>query len=540
MTFRPAALCDLLVVLTLACTATAPQHAAHPVGKPPTKQAPAAPTPPTAVSIREDVDPLLEKARAAVADGDEEEYRDCEVAVAEVMAQHRDLYGMSPEFTAYVSEVFAELTSLDQDLADGDENATALPSELAPVPQERVAEMQERASQLRFDLPVVVNQEVASLVDYYIGRGREWFIRASERGARYLPTIREELQRAGLPLDLAYLPMVESGFNARARSRARAQGLWQFVAGTGRLYDLHSDGLVDERNDPEKATRAAVRHLADLHGMFGDWELALAAYNSGAGRVLHAQKRAKGAKDFWSIRRALPKETRNYVPGLWAALVVAKNPTLYGLPVFEDCVPCSGRIPIDGALDLQVLAERAQLDIAVLADLNPALAHSITPRGSYQLAVPCGEEQRLSAIVAGIPESERIKRFLHVVRKGDTPSSIARLYGSSVDAIMAANGLKSPRSLRIGQTLTVPRTPTRQGERTHTATKPPTKAPAVSAQAAPTATPARQKGKRYVVRQGDTLSSIARRFGTSATELQRLNSISDSRINPGDVLQLAP
>jgi membrane-bound lytic murein transglycosylase D len=262
--------------------------------------------------------------------------------------------------------------------------------------------------------------------------------------------------------------------------------------------------------------------------MFGSWELALAAYNCGPGNVQRALRRNKGNTDFWTLRRYLRRETRNYVPALWAVVVVTKNPAAYGLPPIEEHPPCLARVPVKGALDLDVLAQRAGLDAGDLADLNPALKMRLTPaNGSYQLAVPCGLQSDVAEVIAGIPPSERVRRFLHVIQKGDTPGAIARRYGSSVDAIMAANGLRNPRALRIGQTLIVPRGGVVASERRTVASSSPRRPHAHTAT------------RKYVVRRGDTLYGIAHRFGTSTGELQKRNNLADDTIRPGDVILLS-
>ena len=198
-----------------------------------------------------------------------------------------------------------------------------------------------------------------------------------------------------------------------------------------------------------------------------------------------------------------------------------------GLPKFEEKPVCLGRVPVEGALDIEVLAERAGFDTEELATLNPALTRRLTPtNATYQLAVPCGREAQTAQVIAAIPESERVRRFLHVVKKGDTPGSIARRYGSTPDAILVANGLKNSRSLRIGQTLIVPRGPAQPSERRRTGT---VRGGPKGQAAAP---------ERYVVRPGDTLFKIARRFGTSTEELQKRNNLPDTTIRPGDVLLL--
>jgi len=476
---------------------------------------------------REEIDGLLGAAQDNLDQASLPEAEACEVAALAALGRWGEQLGDNPEFTFYAGAVLDELDVLEaqrQPVTPGLEP----PPEPQPVGAERVAEAVAAAQAERFDLPVVVNPEVASLIDYYTGPRREWLTAALGRAGRWLPMIRAELGKAGLPLDLAWLPLVESAFHTQARSRARAQGMWQFMAGTARLYDLHVDGVVDERNDPYLATPAAVAHLGDLHAAFGDWELALAAYNSGAGRVQRALKRGKGATDFWSLRRHLPRETRNYVPGLWALLVVAKNPTAYGLPAVQETTECRATVPVDGALDLEVLAEKAEVDRERLAELNPALLRGITPvKGSYDLAVPCGTEQRVTTALAAIPPDQRVRKIFHTVKRGDTLGAIARRYGTSVDTISAANNIRNPRALRIGQTLVIPRYP---GSGRSAPVRTASTAP-VRGSSDPVARP-----DRYVVRSGDTLYDIARRYGVSLDELKRRNGLSGSLIKPGDVL----
>lgn len=531
---RQAALLAALVLCLSACRSSVVPSAV-PSGKP----VPVAEPDPTA-PLREEIDALLLAAREAQERGDLGEAADCHLAALErLFLAQKELAG-TPDLEDMLADLLEELETY-WDTGEEAPGEVEIP-EPGPVPPEAVSAARDRAMREHFDLPVVVNPEVTSLIEYYTGPYRERFTLALERAARYLPFIREELQRAGLPLDLAYLPMVESAFNPRARSRARAQGLWQFMAGTGRLYGLRANSLVDERNDPYLATVAAVRHLGDLHAAFGDWELALAAYNSGPGRVTRALRRGKGVTDFWGLRRYLPRETRNYVPALWAALIVAKSPEEYGFPRFEERPDCLGRVPVEGALDLEVLAERSGIALEQLAELNPALVHRLTPaEGSYQLAVPCGQEEAVAAAVAAIPPNERVRQFMHVVGKGDTPSSIARRYGSTAEAILAANRLRNPRSLRIGQTLVVPRAPGSVKPQPPRAASNEARAPVRPKQRgekAPSA-PAAAPGPRYVVQPGDTLYDIARRHGTTVAELKRLNKLTSSRLRPGDVLLVA-
>jgi membrane-bound lytic murein transglycosylase D len=500
-------------------------------------------------TARAQVDLLLESAHEAATGNQPDAARSCESAVYVALSHCLQAAADDPLIATYVARVLDDLaviseiaeSGVDGDLlADTADLEEAPPDPLPVSPDQLVAE-REKAREASFDLPVVVNAEVASLIEFYSGSYRARFAAAMERAGRYLPYIREELRRARLPLDLAYLPFVESAFNPRARSRARAQGLWQFMAGTARLYGVHCDRLLDERNDPYLATRAAVAHLADLHAMFGDWELALAAYNSGPGRVQQALRRARGTTDdFWMLRRYLPRETRNYVPALWAVLVIAKNPAAYGFAPIVERAECLGRVKVAGALDLQVLAEHATIDVELLADINPALIHGMTPMGgSYQLAVPCGQEQRFATVIAAIPHDRRVRSFTHVVAPGDTLSAIARRYSSSIETVAAANGVRNPRSLRVGQTLVIPRqtgaaqNPTQAtGRRSAGAAHLGKQATAVSGR------PATQRAERYRVQHGDSLYAIARRFGLSVERLKGINGLTSNVIKPGQWLRL--
>lgn len=466
----------------------------------------------------------MEAASDAALRQDADELAACDTAVSLAIAAAPPELEQDQELALLAADLFEELDRLRLDLVREDLEGEDTPPEPAPVSPDTVVSAQEMAAAERFDLPVVVTPEVASLLQFYTGPYRERFIVALGRAAEYLPAIREELNRQGLPLDLAYLPMVESAFNPRARSRARAQGLWQFMAGTARMYNLRVDSLVDERNDPFLSTTAAVSHLADLFAAFGDWELALAAYNSGSGRVRRAMARAGGETDFWKLRRLLPRETRNYVPALWAVLVAVRNAETFGLPEIPDDPRCLARIPVRGSLDLAVLAERSGVDQRDLAAWNPALTYGLTPaQGEYGLAVDCDSHEVIASALAAIPPSERVRRFIHRVARGDTLSAIARRYGSSTQAIVAANGLRNPNRLSIGQTLVVPRDPT--GGRIA---------------GAPVGHTAPSGAQRYVVRSGDTLYGIARRHRTTVSHIMRRNGLSDTRIRPGQVLVLAP
>ncbi|MCG6947736.1 MAG: LysM peptidoglycan-binding domain-containing protein [Acidobacteria bacterium] len=337
------------------------------------------------------------------------------------------------------------------------------------------------------------------------------------RAGTYLPMIRARFADAGLPQDLSYLPLIESAFSVKAYSRARAHGMWQFISSTGRHYGLDVGSLVDERRDPERSTDAAVAFLSDLYRQFDDWYLALAAYNSGAGNVRRAIRRS-GSRDFWALRRYLPRETRNYVPAFIASVIVAKHPEKYGFTAPTEKPWDFDSIQVPDALDLQFLAKESGIPLADLRELNPAIRRDLTPaRSSTTLRLPIGTATAAEAVLASTPRDEWAPRMIHTVRSGDSLYAIARRYGSSVSAIRQANALRGS-LIRPGQTLIVPRFG--RGE--------------------PVADPQPRRMARdgvYRVQKNDTLSHIARGFSVSVDSLCAANGLSrQDVIRPGQLL----
>jgi len=371
------------------------------------------------------------------------------------------------------------------------------------------------------DFPLVLNRTVESFIEAMTSSGE--YNRRIEiglgRAGTYLPMIRAELSSAGLPEDLSYLPLIESAFSLKAYSRARAHGMWQFISSTGRHYGLEIGSLVDERRDPVRSTEAAVAYLGDLHQQFGDWYLALAGYNSGAGNVRRAMRRS-GSSDFWTLRRYLPRETRNYVPAFIASVIVAKQPEKYGfLPVQEQPWQYD-TIEVPDALDLQLMASKTDLSLEELRELNPAIRRDLTPaRMTTTLRLPLGSAAAAEAVLASIPRDKWAPRMIHTVRKGDSLSTIAHRYGSSVSAIRQANGLRGS-LIRPGQTLVVPRF----GKGVQTASSQPIR---------------NSDNGSYVVQSNDTLWDIARSFSVSVDSLCAVNGLSRrSVIRPGQRLDL--
>jgi len=375
------------------------------------------------------------------------------------------------------------------------------------------------------DFVIPPNSRVLSYVEAFQGRLREFITDGMARGQRYLPMIRRVLREEGVPLDLAFVPLVESGFKPAALSRASARGIWQFMAGTGREYGLARDWFIDERSDPEKSTRAAARYLRVLADMFdGDWALALASYNGGPGRVQRALRSARVA-DFWTLsssRGYLPRETREYVPMVMAAIVIARDPSLYGFDVPTAEPETYERVMIPQALDLKYVAEWSGVALDELRDLNPELRRTTTPMESHALKVPVGTaplvEQQLPSAGAFYLQFGR-----YVVRRGDTLSRIARQYGVSVAELRQANSLGSRSLIRIDQTLMIPQRPPAglPTPVTRTVAASPRPAPGVAT---------------YRVQRGDTLYGIARRFATTIDAIKQANSLTSNLINIGDQL----
>ncbi|OGD10755.1 MAG: hypothetical protein A2Y86_07370 [Candidatus Aminicenantes bacterium RBG_13_62_12] len=309
-------------------------------------------------------------------------------------------------------------------------------------------------------IPLVENRYVLAEIESFKNRERKYFEEAYMRSGLYREMIQEELRKAGLPEDLSWLPIIESGFKIRALSRARALGLWQFIASTGSLYDLKRDRWVDERMDPVKATRAAIRYLSDLHAMFGDWTTALAGYNCGeyrVQRVINAQ-RINYLDNFWDLFAMLPYETARFVPRFIAALSIIKDPAKYGFVLPRPYPPLKFETTtVSQAVKLSVLSSALGLDASELAFLNPDLRYDATPEYAYELRIPPGLGERAREAVLGLPRwiPPEAMTSLYTVRRGDTLSSIARKHRTSVAALKRLNNIKGT-LIHPGQRLKVP------------------------------------------------------------------------------------
>src|SRR5579872_5395797 len=370
------------------------------------------------------------------------------------------------------------------------------------------------------DLPLMMTDQVAGFIAYFSNRGRGVFERAYARSGRYHDMMVATLKEVGVPQDLIYLAQAESGFHPLAVSRVGARGIWQFMGSRARGYGLSHNMWVDDRQDPEKSTRAAARHLKDLYNQFGDWYLAMAAYNSGPGTVQAAVKRT-GYADFWELyrRNVLPKETRNYVPIILAVTIMAKNPSQYGLDEVQMEHPADyDTVTIDYPVDLRLVAECVNSTPSELQDLNPSLLRLSTPRqGEFQLHLPAGTKDQYETAIAAIPTDMRLWWRYHSVQSGDTLASLARKYHTTVKSISEANHLDGP-ELEADAKLVIPVTPGKHAE-------------------TDTATYARHI-TRYKVHKGDTVESVAENFGVSPQMLRRWNGIRGNSLSGRRIVAL--
>jgi membrane-bound lytic murein transglycosylase D len=388
-----------------------------------------------------------------------------------------------------------------------------------PVDPNLKAKAEAEVKATHSDLPLMMTDPVAGYISYFSTRGRGTLERALARSGRYDGMIRRVLKEEGVPQDLIYLAQAESGFHPLALSRAGARGMWQFMASRATGYGLERDWWVDERQDPEKSTRAAAHHLKDLYNEFGDWYLAMAAYNSGPGTVQSAVKRT-GYADYWQLykRNVLPKETRNYVPIIVAVTIMAKNPEQYGLDkvVTEKPVPYDA-VKIDYPVDLRLVAECVDASASTLQDLNPSLLRLTTPKDrEFELHLPVGTKDRYLTAITAIPPDMRVWWRYHKVAPTDTLSSVAHAFHTTPKAIVQANNLDGDESLRAESELIIPVAPGK-----HPADE-------VASYS--------RRATSYKVRKGDTVQTVADNFGVPPAMVRRWNHLKGDSVRGRHVL----
>ena len=398
--------------------------------------------------------------------------------------------------------------------------------------------------EVKHDIPIPLNQRVLAYIDLFQGRLHDFIEEGMKRGSKYLPMIQNVFRAEGLPLDLAYVPLVESAFKPNALSRVKAKGVWQFMAGTAAENGLRRDWYIDERSDPEKATVAAAKYLRTLSKLFdGDWHLALASYNGGPGRVQRAMNKTR-IDDFWKLAekpKALPRETREYVPMILAAIVIARNPAQYGFDFVAEAPHNYDKVTLPRAVDLRRVAEWTATDIDEIQALNPELRRWTTPikETDYELKVPTGTGDVVLAKLVDAPAVDLASLKYYTVKRGDTLPLIAKKLHVSKADLAEANYLPVTARVAAGQKLMVPHeatvlmaartdrpVPVADARRTV----------AESGQLADATSTNRVK-IIYEVKQGDTLASVARLFKTTVASLRTWNPrLAGDRLNAGQHL----
>jgi membrane-bound lytic murein transglycosylase D len=372
-------------------------------------------------------------------------------------------------------------------------------------------------------IPIVENQSVQAEIKKFQNEERELFLKWYQLSGRYRPMILEELRKAGLPEELSWMPLIESGFNVRAYSRARALGLWQFIASTGTRYGLKIDRWIDERMDPIKSTRAAINYLTELHSYFGDWTTALASYNCGefkVQRVINSQH-VNYLDNFWDLYRMLPYETARFVPRFMASILIINNPEKYGFNLSE-CDPASEfeEISVNYPVRLSSLAKELGIEEQELISLNPELRQNSTPDAEYILRVPQGLAEKASNAFNSLPRwmPPEETYIIYYVQRGDTLSEIAKRYRTSVSAIARLNGLNHVHLINRGQRLKIPA----RGR--------------ASLPAPPMDLAKEGDNLVYIVKPGDSLYQIASTFGTTAEKIKEANNLKEDVLNSGQRL----
>jgi membrane-bound lytic murein transglycosylase D len=405
----------------------------------------------------------------------------------------------------------------------------------------------------RPDIPIPLNQRVLAYIELFQGRLHDFIEDGMRRGSKYLPMIQSVFRAEGLPLDLAYVPLIESAFKPNALSKASAKGVWQFMKGTALENGLRHNWYIDERSDPEKATVAAANYLKTLVNLFdGDWHLALASYNGGPGRLQKAIKRV-GQSDFWELAnkpRVLPRETREYVPMILAAIVIARNPAQYGFEFEPEEQTPFETVMLPRPVDLRRIAEWSSTTIDEIQALNPELRRWTTPvkDSQYELKVPMGAGEHITRRLDDLADGELVSLKWYTVKKGQTLLSIAKSLGVKKADLAEANDLRLTARLASGQKLIVPREASVLMAGSVERPVPPAESRATVAQSTELAQPATPSGRlkepagrireTYQVRKGDTLASIARLYKTTVASLRTWNPRmpKDSRLVAGQRL----
>lgn len=387
----------------------------------------------------------------------------------------------------------------------------------------------ETLNEEEYDMPITLNEIVKKRIDYFKSSISSRFNIWLNRSGRYLSLMKEILKEEGLPQDLVYLVIIESGFNPYAYSWSKAVGYWQFISSTAKRYGLKINWWVDERRDPIKSTIAAAKYLKDLYDIFGSWGLALAAYNAGEGKVFRGLSKIRGG-DFWDLRdtRYLKRETKEYVPRYMAATIIAKNPEAHGFIVDYHEPLQYDEVIVAGPIDLNVIARCAETTVEEIKAFNPELKRWCTPPylSEYTIRIPAGTKETFLSNLTGIPEEERFTAQTYRVKKGDTLKKIAKNFGVSKTDIVGANLLGKRYRPKVGDVLLIP-----LSERHAIIAK-------SEKRGSYSKVGSKQKRIIYRIKKGDTLFKIAQRYGTTVEKIKRENSLTSNRLIPGRKLYI--
>jgi peptidoglycan lytic transglycosylase D len=497
------------------------------VQRPSDAAAPAAPSDPVAdlvVRVEKEYQEGLLNYQAGKTDAAKEHFDN---AINDLLASHLDIRSderLQTEFDRIVEGV--NRLNLDGQNAD---NEAQQKSEPAPIDETNAltpsadpnvkAKAQAEIKSTHSDLPLMMTDQVAGYISYFSNRGRGTFERAFARSGRYHDMMVSILKQEGVPQDLIYLAQAESGFHPLAVSRVGARGIWQFMGSRARGYGLSHNMWVDDRQDPEKSTRAAARHLKDLYNQFGDWYLAMAAYNSGPGTVQAAVKRT-GYADFWELyrRNVLPRETRNYVPIILAVTIMTKNLSQYGFDDVSMDFPAKyDSVSINYPVDLRLVAQCVGSTQAELQELNPSLLRLTTPRqGTFELHLPAGTREQYQTAIAAIPTDMRLWWRYHTVQSGDTLASLSRAYRIPSKSIAQANHLEGT-ELEADARVIIPFAPSKHFNDTGSYAR---------------------RITRYRVHSGDTVETVAENFGVPPQMVRRWNGLRGDSLRGRKVLAL--
>jgi membrane-bound lytic murein transglycosylase D len=520
-------------VIVQAPAPTPVAQAAPPKPAAPAPQPPPAPPPDPSVALVSQVETLYKAGTADYRSGNLEGAKEkFDQAVEKLLESNLDVQAddrLNNEFEKLTEDVYsAEAAALER----GD---TLSPHNYVPPPLESFSgltfpvdlrvkqQAQQELKAVRSDLPLVSNDYVDGVLTYLQNHGRGYVTTALKRMGLYQAMISDTLQKEGIPQDLIYLAALESAFNPYALSKEGAKGIWQFMVGTGMLYGLKKDRWVDDRQDPVKSTQAAARHLKELYQEFGDWSLAMAAYDSGPLAVQAAIERT-GYADYWDLRRlhALPSETEDYVPIFMATVMIAKDPKAYGFDIQPDPPLVADQVVVNTPTDLRLVAQLIDRPVDELTRLNPSLLRWTTPpnESAFTLNLPPGTKDLYAQRIAAIPEDKRIWWRAYKVEEGETLADIAKKLHVSAGSLREVNNLDDEAALEQGTHLVVPMSPGTESSLARV----------------------REGGARYAVqyrvRTGDTLEFIADRYDVTPYQIRRWNNMKTSQLTAGASLRI--